>query len=81
LSTRDADELTNFRIRAIRTIQGRGREFDAYYHSLFETYHRLSAFKDELRRAIEGTGVQTQTLIALELRRAADPAVARAAWR
>jgi len=43
-------------IRAIRTLQGRTRDFDAYYRSLFDTYPRLPAFKDELRSAIEGTG-------------------------
>jgi hypothetical protein len=43
-------------IRAIRTLQGRTRDFDAYYQRLFETYPRLPAFKDELRMAIEGPG-------------------------
>jgi tetratricopeptide (TPR) repeat protein len=43
-------------IGAIRKLQGRGSEFDAYYRSLFESYARLPAFKDELRNAIEGPG-------------------------
>ena len=43
-------------ISAIRKLQGRGSEFDAYYRSLFEIYARLPAFKDELRSAIEGPG-------------------------
>jgi tetratricopeptide (TPR) repeat protein len=43
-------------IRAIRTLQGRTSEFEAYYQSLFDTYPRLPAFKDELRIAIEGPG-------------------------
>jgi len=43
-------------IRAIRMLQGQTREFDAYYRSLFDTYPRLPAFKDELRSAIEGPG-------------------------
>ncbi|MEI6775969.1 MAG: hypothetical protein WCK70_03625 [Chloroflexales bacterium] len=43
-------------IRAIRRIQGRTSDFDRYYQSLFETYPRLPALKDELRIAIEGAG-------------------------
>lgn len=43
-------------IRAIRIIQGRRSDFEAYYQSLFTTYPRLPAFKDELRTAIEGSG-------------------------
>jgi tetratricopeptide (TPR) repeat protein len=43
-------------IRAIRKIQGRTSDFDRYYRSLFETYPRLPALKDELRTAIEGAG-------------------------
>jgi len=43
-------------IRAIRKLQGRIHDFQAYYRSLFDTYPRLSAFKDELRIAIEGPG-------------------------
>ncbi|HJZ48645.1 MAG TPA: hypothetical protein VKE41_15820 [Roseiflexaceae bacterium] len=43
-------------IRAIRALQGRTRDFEAYYRALFETYPRLPAFKDELRSAIEGPG-------------------------
>jgi len=43
-------------IRAIRTLQGRTSDFEAYYRSLFDTYPRLPAFKDELRIAIEGPG-------------------------
>ena len=43
-------------IRAIRTLQGRTRDFEAYYRALFDTYPRLPALKDELRTAIEGPG-------------------------
>jgi hypothetical protein len=43
-------------IRAVRTLQGRTRAFEAYYQRLFDTYPRLPAFKDELRIAIEGPG-------------------------
>jgi hypothetical protein len=43
-------------IRAIRTLQGRTTDFEAYYQHLFEIYPRLPAFKDELRMAIEGPG-------------------------
>jgi hypothetical protein len=43
-------------IRAIRMLQGRTSAFEAYYRSLFDTYPRLPAFKDELRSAIEGPG-------------------------
>jgi hypothetical protein len=43
-------------IRAIHTLQGRTSEFEVYYQSLFDTYPRLPAFKDELRSAIEGPG-------------------------
>lgn len=43
-------------IRAIRTLQGRARDFEAYYQALFDTYRRLPAFKDELRIAIQGLG-------------------------
>jgi hypothetical protein len=43
-------------IRAIRTLQARTSDFEAYYQRLFETYPRLPAFKDELRIAIEGPG-------------------------
>jgi hypothetical protein len=43
-------------IRAIRTLQGRTSDFEAYYRALFDTYPRLPAFKDELRSAIEGPG-------------------------
>lgn len=43
-------------IRAIRTLQGRARDFEAYYQALFDTYRRLPAFKDELRIAIQGPG-------------------------
>jgi len=41
-------------IRAIRRVQGREAEFEHYYQGLFATYRRFSAFKDELRKAIEG---------------------------
>ena len=43
-------------IRAIRTLQGRARDFEVYYLTLFDIYPRLPAFKDELRMAIEGSG-------------------------
>lgn len=43
-------------IRAIRTLQGRASDFEAYYRALFDTYPRLPAFKDELCIAIEGPG-------------------------
>ncbi len=43
-------------ISAIRKLEGKMSDFDAYYRSLFDTYPRLSAFKDELRSAIEGPG-------------------------
>jgi hypothetical protein len=41
-------------IRAIRRVQGREADFERYYQSLFVTYSRFPAFKDELRKAIEG---------------------------
>jgi tetratricopeptide (TPR) repeat protein len=41
-------------IRAIRRVQGHEADFERYYQSLFVTYSRLSALKDELRKAIEG---------------------------
>ncbi len=43
-------------ISAIRKHQGRMNDFETYYQSLFTTYPRLPAFKDELRSAIEGPG-------------------------
>lgn len=43
-------------IWAIRKLQGRTGDFERYYQSLLATYPRLSAFKDELRNAIEGPG-------------------------
>ncbi len=43
-------------IRAIRMLQGRTSDFEAYYRTLFDTYPRLPAFRDELRMAIEGPG-------------------------
>lgn len=43
-------------IWAIRKLQGRTTDFERYYQSLLGTYPRLSAFKDELRSAIEGPG-------------------------
>jgi tetratricopeptide (TPR) repeat protein len=43
-------------IHAIRKLQGRTHDFQAYYQSLFDTYPRLPALKDELRSAIEGPG-------------------------
>jgi tetratricopeptide (TPR) repeat protein len=43
-------------IQAIRRVQGREADFERYYEGLFVTYSRLSALKDELRRAIEGSG-------------------------
>ncbi len=47
-------------IRSIRAIQGRKSDFDDYYQSLFVTYPRLPAFKDELRSAIEGPGYRSK---------------------
>jgi hypothetical protein len=43
-------------IRAIRMLQGRTSDFEAYYRALFDIYPRLPAFKDELCMAIEGSG-------------------------
>lgn len=43
-------------IWALRKLQGRTGEFDRYYQGLLADYPRLSAFKDELRSAIEGPG-------------------------
>lgn len=43
-------------ISAIRRLQGRMVDFEAYYQSLFTTYPWLPALKDELRSAIEGPG-------------------------
>ena len=43
-------------IRAIRRMQGREADFERYYQGLFATYRRFSALKDELRKAIEGSG-------------------------
>jgi hypothetical protein len=43
-------------IWAIRKLQGRAGEFERYYQGLLADYPRLSAFKDELRSAIEGPG-------------------------
>ena len=43
-------------IRSIRRLQGRPADFDRYYQGLLATYTRYSAFKDELRTAIEGLG-------------------------
>lgn len=43
-------------IRAIRKLQGRAGDFERYYQGLLAAYPRLSAFKDELRSAIEGPG-------------------------
>lgn len=43
-------------IAAIHKLQGRMGDFETYYQSLFTTYPRLSALKDELRSAIEGPG-------------------------
>ncbi len=43
-------------IRAIRCVQGREADFERYYQGLFATYCRFSALKDELRKAIEGSG-------------------------
>jgi hypothetical protein len=43
-------------IWAIRKLQGRTGEFERYYQGLLADYPRLSAFKDELRSAIEGPG-------------------------
>lgn len=43
-------------IWAIRKLQGRTGEFERYYQGLLAEYPRLSAFKDELRSAIEGPG-------------------------
>lgn len=43
-------------IWAIRKLQGRAADFERYYQGLLATYPRLSAFKDELRSAIEGPG-------------------------
>jgi tetratricopeptide (TPR) repeat protein len=39
-------------IRSIRRVQGREADFERYYQGLFATYSRLSALKDELRKAI-----------------------------
>ena len=41
-------------IRSIRRVQGREAEFEQYYRGLFVTHSRLSALKDELRKAVEG---------------------------
>jgi hypothetical protein len=41
-------------IQAIRCVQEREAEFEHYYSGLFATYHRFSALKDELRKAVEG---------------------------
>jgi hypothetical protein len=43
-------------IWAIRKLQGRTADFERYYQGLLAAYPRLSAFKDELRSAIEGPG-------------------------
>ena len=42
-------------IRAIRHVQGHEEDFERYYQSLFTTYSRYPALKDELRKATEGT--------------------------
>lgn len=43
-------------IWAIRKLQQRIADFERYYQGLLAAYPRLSAFKDELRSAIEGPG-------------------------
>ena len=43
-------------IRAIRRVQGSEADFERYYQGLFATYHRFSALKDELRKAIKEPG-------------------------
>jgi len=43
-------------VRAIRRVQGREADFEQYYQSLFTTYSRYPALKDELRKAIEEPG-------------------------
>jgi len=43
-------------IQAIRRLQGREADFERYYQSLFATYSRFSALKDELRKAIKEPG-------------------------
>ncbi|MBI3972319.1 MAG: hypothetical protein HY332_13620 [Chloroflexi bacterium] len=43
-------------IRSIRRLQGREVEFERYYQGLFVTYSRYAALKDELRKAVEGSG-------------------------
>jgi len=43
-------------LRSIRRVQGREMDFERYYQGLFVTYSRLPALKDELRKAIEGSG-------------------------
>jgi hypothetical protein len=47
-------------IRAIRRLQGCEADFERYYQGLFATYSRFSALKDELRKAIEGSGYRAR---------------------
>jgi tetratricopeptide (TPR) repeat protein len=47
-------------IRTIRCLQGRETDFKRYYQGLFVTYSRLPALKDELRKAIEGSGCSSR---------------------